>query len=174
MITAHFLRVGRSAAGKDLFIYTLKGTQAELAEFQSDKGEYARVDNATGAPLYFSTQIIPVDNGTPILKSTNGNWYPDNSAFVVAKAKTEAGGGNLGAALANEYAKQIVAASPFRAIQSGRVEAPAPELEEEEEVVEAAGSSLPQQQASQEAPSIEAKTTGKPDPKVKEPSIDNL
>ena len=30
------------------------------------------------------------------------------------------------------------------------------------------------QQASQEAPSIEAKTTGKPDPKVKEPSIDNL
>lgn len=95
---ARYLKVYVSKKGNDTFIYTVEGTQEELAEYKEAKGEFHRVDDETGKPLFFNTNYVGETCNLEI--TTNGNVVADTSELKKAISLAKQTGGNLGDAVA--------------------------------------------------------------------------
>lgn len=67
----------------DVFVYTVKGTEAELADYKKAKGEDYRTDKETGEPLFYSLNYV--GEQCPLIITTNGNVVADTSAMRKAK-----------------------------------------------------------------------------------------
>ena len=100
------IRSYRSKNGNPTFVYGVSGNATELEEFATAQGEYHRVDEETGQPLWFTTRCVG-PNGKLIITS-NGNVVPDMSAFDQAASLAQQYGGNFGDALAAQAAQSIL------------------------------------------------------------------
>jgi hypothetical protein len=123
-----FQRTYRSKNGNATFVYTVKGSQEDLAAYKEAQGNFFR-ENEHGVPLWFTTRFIG-NTGTLVITS-NGNIVPDMSQFDKAASLAEQYGGNFGQELAQASAQQILGISPAPAAPAAPVHAPdaqAPEL----------------------------------------------
>lgn len=62
---------------QDVFVYTVKGTAQELADYKKAKGDQYREDKETGKPLHFSLSYV--GESCDLLITSNGNVVADNS-----------------------------------------------------------------------------------------------
>lgn len=93
-----------SKNGNKTFVYNIKGTKAELAEYQTACGEFYREDE-NGVPLWFTTKCIGKTG--KLLITTNGKIVPDMSEFDEAASLAAQYGGNFGAELAKAAAQRL-------------------------------------------------------------------
>jgi hypothetical protein len=100
------IRSYRSKNGNATFVYGVSGTASDLEAFEEAQGDYHRVDDETGMPLWFTTRCI--GNAGKLLITTNGNIVPDMSAFDQAASLAEQYGGNFGQSLADSAAQAIL------------------------------------------------------------------
>ena len=100
------IRSYRSKNGNPTFVYGVSGTDAQLAEFEAAQGDYHRIDEETGQPLWFTTRCV--GPAGKLLITTNGNVVPDMSAFDQAASLAQQYGGNFGDALAAQAAQSIL------------------------------------------------------------------
>lgn len=96
----------KSSKGNTVFVYAVSGNPSELEAFATAQGDYHRVDEATGTPLWFTTRCIG-QTGTLIITS-NGKVVPDMSAFDQAASLAAQYGGNLGEQLAKAAAEALL------------------------------------------------------------------
>ena len=61
----------------DVFVYHVKGTTQELADYKKAKGEQYREDKDNGAPLFYSVNYV--GENCPLIITTNGNVVADTS-----------------------------------------------------------------------------------------------
>ena len=100
------IRSYRSGNGNPVFVYSVSGTQAELDAFAQAQGDYHRVDEATGKPLWFTTRGVGPKG--KLIITTNGNIVADMSAFDMAASLASQYEGALGNALAAQAAQSIL------------------------------------------------------------------
>ena len=100
------VRSYRSKNGNATFVYAVSGTETQLEAYAEAQGEYLRVDDETGEPLWFTTRCI--GPAGKLIITTNGNVVADTSAFDQAASLAEQYGGNFGQALANQAAQSIL------------------------------------------------------------------
>ena len=100
------LRSYRSKNGNATFVYSVTGTTAQLEAFAEAQGDYHRVDEETGKPLWFTTRCVGPKG--KLIITTNGNVVADMSAFDQAASLAEQYGGNFGDALAMQAAQSIL------------------------------------------------------------------
>tara|TARA_R110002153_G_scaffold68523_1_gene181765 strand:+ start:2610 stop:2990 length:381 start_codon:yes stop_codon:yes gene_type:complete len=100
------IRSYRSKNGNATFVYGVSGNASDLEAFEETQGDYHRVDDESGMPLWFTTRCIG-QTGKLII-TTNGNIVPDMSAFDQAASLAEQYGGNFGQSLADSAAQAIL------------------------------------------------------------------
>jgi len=100
------LRSYRSKNGNATFVYSVTGTTTQLEEFAEAQGDYHRIDEETGNPLWFTTRCVGPKG--KLIITTNGNVVADMSAFDQAASLAEQYGGNFGNALAMQAAQSIL------------------------------------------------------------------
>ena len=61
----------------DVFVYHVKGTAQELADYKKAKGEQYREDQDSGQPLFYSVNYV--GENCPLIITTNGNVVADTS-----------------------------------------------------------------------------------------------
>jgi hypothetical protein len=92
----------RSQKGNTVFVYTVKGTTAQIDAYKAAQGDnYRETDN--GVSLWFTTRCI--GNAGTLIITEKGKIVPDMSAFEQAASLAKQFGGNFG----QELAKQAVA-----------------------------------------------------------------
>jgi len=101
-------RTYRSPKGNPVFVYSVTGSESDLAAYEEAQGEYYRTDD-DGQPLWFTTRCVG-EVGTLIITS-NGNIVPDMSKFDQAASLAAQYGGNFGEALAKMTAASILGTS---------------------------------------------------------------
>ena len=101
-------RTYRSPKGNPVFVYSVSGSESDLAAYKEAQGEHFRTDD-NGNALWFTTRCVG-DNGSLII-TTKGNIVPDMSKFDQAASLAAQYGGNFGDALANMTAASILGTS---------------------------------------------------------------
>jgi len=95
--------------GADVFVYRVSGTEEALDTFEDAKAEHFRTDDE-GHPIFHTTTYV-ADSITIIVSENNEgeyNVYPDSSELQKKQALVKAMGGDLGKAIAEETARQMV------------------------------------------------------------------
>lgn len=95
-----------SKQGNKVFVYTVAGTEAQLAAYKSAMGENHRVDDETKEPLWFTTRCV--GNTGALIITKNNKVVADMSAFDQAASLAKQYGGNLGQELARAAAAQLI------------------------------------------------------------------
>jgi hypothetical protein len=92
----------RSQKGNTVFVYTVKGTEAQIDAYKAAQGDNYR-ETENGVSLWFTTRCI--GNAGTLIITEKGKIVPDMSAFEQAASLAKQFGGNFG----QELAKQAVA-----------------------------------------------------------------
>lgn len=100
------VRSYKSPKGNTVFVYSVEGTEAQMAEFAKAQGENHRVDDTTGKPLWFTTRCVG-DDGALIITS-NGKVVADMSEYDKAASLASQYGGNFGEQLAKSAAERLL------------------------------------------------------------------
>ncbi len=95
----------KPGTGQLVFVYTVTGSDAQLAQYKEIQGENYRATE-DGEPLYFSTRSIP--DGTALAVTQNNRVVPDMSKFDQAASLAAQYGGNLGQELAKVAAANLM------------------------------------------------------------------
>lgn len=95
-----------SKNGNKVFVYTVSGTEAQLASYKSAVGENYREDDETKEPLWFTTRCV--GNSGNLIITKNNKVVADMSAFDQAASLAAQYGGNLGQELARAAASQLI------------------------------------------------------------------
>ena len=66
MLKATFKSMYRTKSGKQMFVYSVSGSAAELSQFEAAQGQHFVKDEASGAPLYFSNRLLSYDKAKKI------------------------------------------------------------------------------------------------------------
>lgn len=94
---AQLTRSYKSQKGNTVFVYTVSGTEAQIAAYKAAQGDnYRETDN--GVALWFTTRCIG-NSGTLVI-TEKGKVIPDMSAFEQAASLAKQYGGNFGQELA--------------------------------------------------------------------------
>lgn len=96
----------RSNKGNVTYRYFVKGSKTELESFEKAQGEFHRVDDETGTPLWFTTRCI--GKSGKLIITTNGKVVPDMSEFDQAASLASQYGGNFGQELARAAAQRLI------------------------------------------------------------------
>jgi hypothetical protein len=113
---------------KTQFVYTVDGTPEEIAKYKALQGTFLREDDATGKPLYFTSQAVTGDTGTLKFNTKGDGVYVDRSAIAKQNSLVAQYPGKIGDALASQIASEILGGKkPVVAT------APAVEVTEEED-----------------------------------------
>ena len=99
----------RSQKGNPTFVYTVNGSDKDMAAYKKAQGEHYREDTETGEALWFTVRCVG-DVGKLII-TTKGNIVPDMSAFDQAASLAAQYGGNFGEQLAKQAAQGILGIS---------------------------------------------------------------
>lgn len=115
-----------SPKGNKVFVYTVHGTESELAAYKAAQGaDNYREDTTTGDPLFFTVRCA--GNQADLIVTTNGKVVPDMSKFDQAASLAAQYGGNLGQALAERAAADLLGSSGNRqAVQQPLAPTPPP------------------------------------------------
>jgi hypothetical protein len=99
-----------SKNGNKVFVYTVSGTETQIAEYKSAMGENYREDDETKEPLWFTTRCV--GNSGNLIITKNNKVVADMSAFDQAASLAAQYGGNLGQELARAAAAQLIHSAP--------------------------------------------------------------
>lgn len=99
-----------SKNGNKVFVYTVLGTETQIAEYKSAMGENYREDDETGEALWFTTRCV--GNSGSLIITKNNKVVADMSAFDQAASLAAQYGGNLGQELARAAASQLINSTP--------------------------------------------------------------
>jgi hypothetical protein len=100
-----------------VLVYTVDGNEAELARYESVKGDYYRVDEESNKPLYYNTfdpknpqnfRMIGDGFEGELKFSQTGNVYPDNTEDALLSMMITLNEGETAKELAKEKAKMIM------------------------------------------------------------------
>jgi len=106
MLKAIFNRQYRAkGSGNVVFVFNVTGNEADLAKFKEAQGEFYREDDEK-KPLYFTTNYI--GDKIDLIITKNNKVMVDDSQIQKAKSLSNSLGGNLGQAIAEVQAKQIL------------------------------------------------------------------
>lgn len=106
MLKGKFVRNYRSANGNPTFVYEVSGTQEELEAYKASQGEFHRVDEGTGKPLFFTINYN--GNSVDLIITRAGRCVVDSSEMDKAASLAKQYGGNLGAEFAKQSAERIL------------------------------------------------------------------
>ena len=95
--------------GKDMFVYSVHGTDTELEQYNDSKGEYLVTDDETGSPLFFSSNYVG-EQGSLIFTS-KGNAIVDMAEFKKAHSLAKQFGGSLGMEIASVMTAKLLGSS---------------------------------------------------------------
>lgn len=96
----------RNANRKLVYRYAVKGTEAAMARYREAQGEYLREDDTTGELLWFTTNFV--GKRGKLVVTADDKIYADTSELEQQASLVAQLGGNLGAAVAAEIARQMV------------------------------------------------------------------
>jgi hypothetical protein len=105
-ISSYIKRNVETGVATEVFRYKVTGSPEALAAYEAAKGKNHRVDNETGAVLWFTTNFVG-DEASLVITST-GNVIADMTEFRKAASLIKQFGGNLGDALARESAAKLL------------------------------------------------------------------
>jgi hypothetical protein len=91
---------------KDVYVYAVSGTAAELAAYKTAQAEQFREDE-TGAPLWFTTKVLP-QNVVLAISQKSGKIYADTSEGDKINNLANQYPGLLGQAIAQVGATQLL------------------------------------------------------------------
>ena len=95
----------RSQKGNTVFVYTVKGTEAQIEAYKAAQGDNYR-ESDDGVSLWFTTRCI--GNSGTLIVTEKGKVVPDMSAFEQAASLAKQYGGNFGAELAKASVAQLL------------------------------------------------------------------
>lgn len=95
----------KSKNGNTVFVYTVKGTNAQVEAYKAAQGDQYR-ETDDGESLWFTTRCIG-QAGTLII-TEKGKIVPDMSAFEQAASLAKQYGGNFGQELARMAAANLI------------------------------------------------------------------
>ena len=95
----------RSQKGNTVFVYTVKGTEAQIEAYKAAQGDNYR-ESEDGVSLWFTTRCI--GNSGTLIVTEKGKVVPDMSAFEQAASLAKQYGGNFGQELARMAAANLV------------------------------------------------------------------
>lgn len=98
----------RSQKGNTVFVYTVTGSEAQIAAYKAAQGDNYR-ETEDGVSLWFTTRCIG-DDGSLIV-TEKGKVVPDMSAFEQAASLAKQYGGNFGQELAKAAVAKILGKS---------------------------------------------------------------
>lgn len=110
----HFLRSYRKLAKNGqpvtVFVYTVDGSDEELAQYKDSVGATNYRESDDGEPLWFSTRVA--GPSPTLLFTAKGQVVADMSAFDKAHSLAQQYGGSLGAELARQAAAMLNGTAP--------------------------------------------------------------
>ena len=95
----------RSSKGNTVFVYTVTGSESQIAAYKAAQGDNYR-ETEDGVSLWFTTRCIG-KTGTLII-TEKGKVVPDMSAFEQAASLAAQFGGNFGQELAKATVHQLL------------------------------------------------------------------
>ena len=98
----------KNANSRTVFVYTVKGSEADLAKYAEIQADNLRSDK-DGNPLWFSTRCIG-QTGKLII-TDNNKIVADMSEYEQAASLAQQFGGNFGQELARAAAQKLVGGS---------------------------------------------------------------
>lgn len=108
----HFLRsyrkLAKSGQPVTVFVYTVDGTDAEMAQFKDLQGDNFR-ESDDGEALWFTTKVAGPN--PDLLFTAKGAVVADMSAFDKAHSLAKQYGGSLGEELARQAAAMLIGAN---------------------------------------------------------------
>ena len=74
--------------GRTVFVYTVTGTEAQIQQYKEAQGSNLRVDEATGAPLFYSTRLLSFDpkESIDLIITSKGGVAVDESKKIFQRA----------------------------------------------------------------------------------------
>lgn len=88
MLKAKFKNMYRTKSGRQMFVYNVTGTAAELAQYKEAQAEHYVEDEATGHPLYFSSRMLSYNRkeAVELMITTAGKVVVDETDKVFDRA----------------------------------------------------------------------------------------
>jgi hypothetical protein len=103
-----YRKLSKTGQPVTVFVYTVAGTDAELAQFKASQGVNYR-DSDNGEPLWFTTKVA--GKSPSLLFTKKGSVVADMSAFDQAHSLASQYGGSLGAELARQASALLMTGS---------------------------------------------------------------
>ena len=101
-----YKKVAKNGLPVTVFVYTVAGTEEQLAQYKAAVGDDFYRETETGEPLYFTTRCA--GNSGTLLFTAKGNVVVDMSQFDQADSLAKQYGGNLGMELAKAAAEKLM------------------------------------------------------------------
>jgi hypothetical protein len=105
MLKIQLLRSYRKAGGTTVFVYSVSGTESNLAKYKDIQGEFYREDE-DGGPIWFTGKFV--GKVGKLIITSKDKIVADTSELDQAASLASQYGGNLGNALATTYATKFV------------------------------------------------------------------
>lgn len=113
----------KQGTGKTVFVYAVSGNKDAVERYAEAKGDNLVIDDDTQKPLWFTTNSV--GKSAELTITAEGKMYVDQSEQEMLASQISQLGGNLGKALATEYAKKLVSgAQPSAVVQPKTEEEP--------------------------------------------------
>ena len=96
----------RNKKGTRVFRYAVKGSPDAISAYRDAQGEYFVEDAVSGEILYFTPRFA--GKTATLIVTEEGKVYADMSELEEQASLIEQFGGNLGQAMADQFAKKLV------------------------------------------------------------------
>ena len=104
--SSNYKKADNNGGYRNVFVYTVNGSQQEIAEYQETQGVNYR-ENDNGQPLFFSNTFA--GNGINLIKTQSGRFTVDTSAFAQAEGMlSNFANAEMRSAMAGILAKQFL------------------------------------------------------------------
>ena len=104
--SSNYKKSDNNGGYRNVFVYTVNGSQQEIAEYQETQGVNYR-ENDNGQPLFFSNTFA--GTGINLIKTQSGRFTVDTSAFAQAEGMlSNFTNPAMIAAMSNIIAKQLL------------------------------------------------------------------
>ena len=104
--SSNYKKSDNNGGYRNVFVYTVNGSQQEIAEYQETQGVNYR-ENDNGQPLFFSNTFA--GTGVNLIKTQSGRYTVDTSAFAQAEGMlSNFANAEMRSAMAGILAKQFL------------------------------------------------------------------
>jgi hypothetical protein len=118
--------------GNPVFVYEVNANQAEVEKLKEAQGDYFRLDEVTGKPLFFTTKNV--GNTGKLIITAKGQVLADMSEYEAAASLVAQFGGNFGQELAKASVAKLMGGSRPNSSAEDTESSPFVENPESEEV----------------------------------------